>query len=51
MYVEILAFVFIKVRKSSAMVRTGSFLKPLVRGQVHICEISPPLRTGVYAYP
>jgi len=41
-FFKILAFVFVKVRTSSALVRTSVILKPLVRGQVHICEISPP---------
>jgi len=40
--VEIL-FVFFKVRTSSALVRTSGLLKPLVRGQVYIFQISPPL--------
>ena len=40
---SILAFVFVKVRTSSALVRTSVFLKPFVRGQVYIFEISPPL--------
>ena len=35
--------VFICVRASSALVRTSPFLQPVVRGQVHIFEISPPL--------
>ena len=39
----ILAFVFICVRASSALVRTSAFLQPVVRGQVYIFEISPPL--------
>ena len=34
---------FVKVRTSCALVRTSVFLKPLVRGQIHICEISPSL--------
>jgi len=38
-----LAFVFICVRASSALVRTSAFLQPVVRGQVYICDISPPL--------
>jgi len=39
-----LAFVFICERASSALVRTNAFLQPVVRGQVYIFEISPPLR-------
>jgi len=35
-----LAFVFICVRASSALVRTSAFLQPVVRGQVYIFEIS-----------
>jgi len=42
----ILAFVFICVRASSALVRTSAFLQPVVRGQVYIFEISPPLVIG-----
>jgi len=38
-----LAFVFICLRLSSAMVRTSAFIQPVVRGQVYIFEISPPL--------
>jgi len=38
-----LAFAFICVRASSALVRTSAFLQPVVRGQVYIFEISPPL--------
>jgi len=38
-----LVFVFICVRASSAFVRTSAFLQPVVRGQVYIFEISPPL--------
>ena len=38
-----LVFVFICVRASSALVRTSAFLQPVVRGQVYIFEISPPL--------
>ena len=38
-----LAFVFISVRASSALVRTSAFLQPVVRGQVYSFEISPPL--------
>jgi len=38
-----LAFAFISVRASSALVRTSAFLQPVVRGQVYIFEISPPL--------
>ena len=38
-----LAFLFICVRASSALVRTSAFLQPVVRGQVYIFEISPPL--------
>jgi len=37
------AFVFVCVRASSALVRTSAFLQPVVRGQVYIFEISPPL--------
>ena len=48
-YVEILAFVFIKVWTSSALVRTSVFFKSLVRGQVYIFEISPPL-IGIFLY-
>jgi len=39
-----IAFVFICVRASSALVRTSAFLQPVVLGQVYIFEISPPLR-------
>jgi len=42
-------FVFVKVRTSIALVRTSVFLKPLVRGQVYIFEISPPLLAFVRA--
>ena len=38
-----LVFVFICVRASSAFVQTSAFLQPVVRGQVFIFEISPPL--------
>jgi len=38
-----LAYVFICVRASSALVQTSAFLQPVVRGQVYIFEISPPL--------
>ena len=38
-----LAFVFICVRASSALVRTSAFLQPVVRGQVYNFEILPPL--------
>ena len=38
-----LAFVFISVQASSALVRTSAFLQPVVRGQVYSFEISPPL--------
>ena len=38
-----LAFAFICVRASSALVRTSALLQPVVRGQVYIFEISPPL--------
>jgi len=38
-----IAFVFMCVRASSALVRTSAFLQPVVRGQVYIFEISPPL--------
>jgi len=38
-----LAFVFICMRASSALVRTSAFLQPVVRGQEYIFEISPPL--------
>jgi len=44
-----LAFVFICVRASSALIRTSAFLQPVVRVQVYICEISPPLSTSHYA--
>ena len=40
-----LAFVFICERASSALVQTSAFLQPVVRGQVYIFEISPPLVT------
>ena len=40
-----IAFVFICVRASSALVRTSAFLQQVVRGQVYIFEISPPLTT------
>jgi len=40
-----LAFLFICVRASSALVRTSAFLQPVVRGQVYSFEISPPLQT------
>jgi len=42
-----LAFAFICVRASSAFVRTSAFLQPVVRGQVYIFEISPPLFSPV----
>jgi len=38
-----LAFVFSCVRASSALVGTSAFLQPVVRGQVYIFEILPPL--------
>jgi len=38
-----LAFVFICVRATSALVRTSAFLQPVVRGQVYSFEILPPL--------
>ena len=38
-----LVFVFICIRASSAFVRTSAFLQPVVRGQVYMFEISPPL--------
>jgi len=44
-----IAFVFICVRASSALVRTSAFLQPVVRGQVYIFEISPPLVLSGYA--
>jgi len=40
-----LAFVFICVRARSVLVRTSAFLQQVVRGQVYIFEISPPLMT------
>jgi len=40
-----LAIVFICVRASSALVRTSDIIQPVVRGQVYIFEISPPLNT------
>jgi len=43
-----LAFVFICVRASSALVRTSAFLQPIVRGQVYIFEISPPLHIAKF---
>jgi len=43
-----LAFVFIYVQASSALVRTSAFLQPVVRGQVYSFEISPPLISGFY---
>ena len=41
-----LAFVFICVRASSALVRTSALLQPVVRGQVYISEIWPTLDTN-----
>ena len=38
-----LALVFICVQASSALVRTSSILQPVVRGQVYIFKILPPL--------
>jgi len=43
-----LAFALICVRASSALVRTSAFLQPVVRGQVYIFEISPPMITCIY---
>jgi len=43
-----LAIVFICVRASSALVRTSDIIQPVVRGQVYIFEISPPLVIWVY---
>jgi len=45
-----LAFAFICVRASSALVRTHAFLQPVVRGHVYIFEISPPLLAVWVAY-
>ena len=41
-----LAIVFICVRASSALVRTSDIIQPVVRGQVYIFEISPPLHVA-----
>jgi len=38
-----LAFVFIFVRASSALVRTSAFLQPVVCKKVYIFQISTPL--------